>query len=120
MLNPKEVHQRRQAAIRYRQDQRQAKLREESKKVFQWILKIIDENTTKGLFGSICVWQYDGSNCIIFGGEEFQNCNFPRAELFPDICEVINSEEGFCAEYEKDVEISNKNAWKLKVTVIVV
>lgn len=118
MLNPKEVYQRRQEAIRQHQNQRQAELREESKKVFQWILKIIDENTRKGFFGPIYVLQYDGSNCINFGGEESQNCNFPRAELFPDICEVINSEEGFCAEFEKDVKISDKNAWELTVTVV--
>lgn len=104
MLDPQEVRKRRQSAILQSQLARREKLMEEAKKIFQWILKLIDEDTKKGCFSSITVYQYDRSDTINYSGEHYDQCSFSRDEIFPIICEVINSEDGYHAEFrEKQV-----------------
>ena len=107
MLDPKEVRKRLQ----------EAELMEESKKVFQWILELLDNDTKTGYFGSITVWQYDNTNSIdAGGGDKYEQCIFARDEIFPIICEVINNEEGYHAEYNPNAVIYDEDAWSISVT----
>ena len=117
MLDPQEVRKRRQKAIQQSQIARRDKLMEEAKNIFQWILKLIDEDTKKGRCSSITVYQYDNSNTIDAGGEHYDRCSFSRAEIFPIICEVINAEDGYHAEYRENMVYYDEYAWDITVTV---
>lgn len=116
MLDPKEVRKRRQEAIQQSKIKRQDMLMEEAQKIFQWILELIDENTKKGHYCSVTVMQYDNSNYIKGCGDNYE-CRFAREEIFPIICEVINAEDGYHAEYNKNAVYYDENAWSISVTV---
>ena len=116
MLDPKTVRKRRQEAIQQCQIQDQTEFMEEANKIFQWILKLIDEKNKQGFFGAITVWQFDDSNEICAGSKNYIN-SYSRDKIFPVVCEIINAEEGYHAEYRTNVVMYDDTGWDLTVTV---
>ena len=117
MLDPQEVRKRRKEALHQLSVKKRAELIEEAKKIFQWILEMIDTNTLEGRFYNFSIWQYDRSSKITTTTEEYNLSSFSRDEIFPILCDIINKEEGYHAEYEKNVVIYNETAWELSVTI---
>lgn len=117
MLNPQEVRKRRQEAIQQSKAKRQDMLMEEAQKIFQWILKLIDEDSKQGCCNSVTIWQYKDCNTIKVRGEQYGQCRFSIGEIFPIVCEIINHEEGYHAEYSENVVYYDEDAWQLTVTV---
>ena len=118
MLDPQEVRKRRQEAIQQSKVKRQDMLMEEAQKIFQWILKLIDEDSKQGRCNSVAIWQYKDCNTIKASrDEQYGQCRFSIGEIMPIVCEIINHEEGYHAEYTEDAVYYDEDAWRLTVTV---
>ena len=113
MLDPQEIRKEWQEAEIKKMEAR----KEEAKRIFQWILKLFRKNFEEGYFGSaISVWQFDGSNELNSGSDKY-DMRYDREVMYPIICEVINSEEGYRASYRKDAAYYDENAWELTVVI---
>lgn len=117
MLDPQEIRKEWQEGIKKVEIKKMEARKEEAKKIFQWILKSFREGFKKGNFGNtISVWQYDDSNELNGGHDKYNMC-YDREVIYPIICEVINSEEGYQASYRKDATYYDENAWELTVEI---
>ncbi len=116
MLDPQEIRKEWQEGIKKAEIKKKEARKEEAKRIFQWILKLFRKKFEKGYFGKISVWQYDGSNELNGGDDKYNMC-YDREVIYPIICEVINSEEGYQASYRKDATYYDENAWELTVEI---
>lgn len=116
MLDPQEIRKERQERIKKAEIKKMEARKEEAKRIFQWILKLFRKRFEKGYLGKISVFQYDGSNELNAGVDKYDMC-YDREVIYPIICEVINSEEGYRASYRKDATYYDENAWELTVEI---
>ena len=116
MLDPQEIRKEWQEGIKRVESKKMEARKEEAQKVFQWILEMFKKNFEEGYFGDISVWQYEGSNELNYGYDTY-NMSYAREEIYPLVCEIINSEEGYQASYRKDAIYYDENAWELTVEI---